>query len=130
MEMSWTGKKDKNKCNQYQWPQSPLSLPAQHWQIWRKALRKCFIHPMKTDARELQMPLGDWEKDATSTWQWFYSDEEDSLYKQEGLLWYEFRPEQRRRRRQPDRQYEIVLSTQEKSRLSSYALWMHKTTTV
>ncbi len=111
-EMSWTGKKDKNKCNQYQWPRSPPSLPARHWQIWRKALRECFIHPMKTDARELQMPLGDWEKDVTATWQWFYSDEDDSLYKREGLLWYEFRPQQRRRRRQPDRQYEIVLSTQ------------------
>jgi hypothetical protein len=96
-EMSWTGKKDRNKCNQYQWPRSPPSLPARHWQIWRKALRSCFLPPMKTDKRELQMPLGDWEKDVTSTWQWFYSTEDDSLYKREGLLWYEFRTQQMRR---------------------------------
>ena len=81
--------------------------PIKTLAIWRKALKECFLHPMKIKERELNMPLGDWEKDVTSTWQWFHYDEEDSLYKREGLLWYEFSPVQGRRRRlHTGRQYE------------------------
>ena len=38
---------------------------------------------MKLDERVLLMPLGDWEKNVTPTWTWFYSEEEDAIYKRD-----------------------------------------------
>jgi hypothetical protein len=110
-EISWKGIKDKNRCNQFQWPRSPSTLPAQYWQLWRRALTDCFLRQMKVEDRELRMPLGDWDKDAPSTWRWFYSSEEEMLFKREGLLWssYELnRHGQRRTRRNQDRQFDLV----------------------
>jgi ribonuclease HI len=104
---SWKGIKDKNKCNQFQWPRSPEALTTRHWQLWRKAINECFVDPTKLDERVLLMPLGDWEKNVTATWTWFYSEEEDSLYKREGLLWYQFDTARgQRRRRTQERLYE------------------------
>jgi hypothetical protein len=46
-----------------------------------KPLTECFLHPMKVADRELLMPLGDWDKHVSSTWRWFYSTENEMLYK-------------------------------------------------
>ena len=93
----WKGLKQKNRLNSIQWPRCPKSLSKQHWQIWRRALKLCFIHPMKLKERELNMPLGPWDRDVQSTWMWFYYDEDDHLYKREGLLWYCYEPKTGRR---------------------------------
>ncbi len=71
-DTAWKGIQDKNRCNQFQWPRIPPALSAQHWQIWRQTITECFLNPMKVAERELLMSLGDWDKDVTSTWQWFY----------------------------------------------------------
>ena len=86
-ETAWKGIKDTNRCNQFQWPCRPPELTARHWQIWRKTITEYFLNPMKVADRELVMPLGDWDKDIMPTWQWFYLQDEDMLYKREGLLW-------------------------------------------
>jgi hypothetical protein len=62
-EVAWTGIKDKNQCNHFQWPRLPPStLPMWYWQLWKKALTKCFLNPMKVAEKELVMLLGDWDK--------------------------------------------------------------------
>ena len=109
--ISSQGIRDINKCNHYQWPRSPSALSIRHWQIWRRALRNCFIDPMKTNTMELTMPLGPWEKDPEPTWTWFHSEEDNSLYKQEGLLWIEYCPVNLRRRRNRLRHYEMIPNT-------------------
>ena len=83
---AWKGIKDINKLNDYQWPRSPPSLSPIHWRLWRKALTVSFIDPMKLRSRDLVIPLHDWLIDATTHWRWFYSTQDDTLYKKEGLL--------------------------------------------
>ena len=62
---------------------------------------------MKLKERELNMPLEPWDQDVQSTWTWFYYDEDDQLYKREGLLWYCYEPKTVRRRRNQTRMYEL-----------------------
>jgi hypothetical protein len=115
-DTAWKGIQDKNRCNQFQWPRIPPALSAQHWQIWRRTITACFLNPMKVAERELLMPLGEWDKDVSSTWKWFYLRDEDMLYKREGLLWYRFTATQQGRRhtqrRNQDKHFEIVLATE------------------
>jgi hypothetical protein len=66
---AWKGIKDMKRCNQFQWPCRPPALTVRHWQIRRKTITDCFLNPMKVADRELVMPLGDWDKDITPTWQ-------------------------------------------------------------
>ena len=91
-EQAWNGKQDDNRVNDYQWPRAPKKLSKLHWQIWRKALQATFVDPMKTNKHELLMRLHDWNLDITKKWTWFYSLEDDMLYKREGLLWYSYTP--------------------------------------
>ncbi len=103
---SWKGVKQKNRLNSIQWPRRQTALSKQHWQIWRRAITLCFMHPMKLKEQELNMPLGPWDRETHSTWTWFYYEEDDQLYKREGLLWYCYEPKTVRRRRTQTRLYE------------------------
>jgi hypothetical protein len=105
---SWKGTKLTNQYNSIQWPRRQKSLSQRHWQIWRRAIKLCFLHPMKLHERALNMPLGPWDRDVKSTWTWFYFDEEDELYKREGLLWYCYKATNDRRRRHQPRWYELI----------------------
>jgi hypothetical protein len=71
---------------------------------------------MKVPDRELLMPLGDWDKYVSLTWQWFYSTEDEMLYKREGLLWSRFELNEQgqcRTRRNQDWQFDLVSSSEQ-----------------
>lgn len=110
---AWKGIKDSNKLNDYQWPRSPPTLSPIHWRLWRKALTASFIDPMKLRSRDLVIPLHDWLIDATRHWRWFYSVEDDELYKKEGLLWANYRSTNDARRRRDAQLYERVSTQRE-----------------
>jgi hypothetical protein len=64
-KQAWKGIKDDNGINNYQWPRAPKALSKLHWQLWRKAIQQTFVDPMKTQTRELPIPLHEWYIDIT-----------------------------------------------------------------
>ncbi len=58
--------------------------PPRHWELWQKALRKRFLP--QGSSRKLLDALGQWTRFPTR-WQWFYSPQQDRIYKQEGWTW-------------------------------------------
>ena len=68
-----------------------------------------FVDPMKTKKHELLMQLHNWKLDITTKWMWFYSSEDNMLYKREGLLWYSY--EQTTNAQRHNRMYECIPNT-------------------
>jgi hypothetical protein len=58
---------------------APTSISPSHWQIWQKALIRCFLNPA-SQRRTLQVDLGIWLPSTLTTWEWFYSPEERHIY--------------------------------------------------
>jgi hypothetical protein len=81
------GRRDPVSGIEHEWPRNPRKLADRFWELWNKALRKCFLAPRSS--RTLRSPLGRWDR-FPSRWQWFYSPAEDRLYKQEGWMWRAF----------------------------------------
>ena len=61
------------------WPRKPPSLPASHWNLWKKALTKCFLTTGNSH-RTVRQNLGQWLPAITSSWDWFFSPSESRLY--------------------------------------------------
>jgi hypothetical protein len=76
LEISWDALygKTNTRPRKYGWPRMPSHLSPSHWQIWQKALTRCFLNPAS------QVDLGAWLPTARSTWEWFYSPEECRIY--------------------------------------------------
>ena len=84
---AWLGRRDPSCGTEFSWPRVQKKLPERYWTLWQKALRKCFQAPRSARAsRELLDKLGRWSR-FPGRWQWFYSPQEDRLYKLEGWMW-------------------------------------------
>lgn len=64
------------------WPRRPPSLPLSHWNLWRRALEKCFLK--RHTNRELRFSIGSWLPVSLESWHWFFSPAETRLYHAEG----------------------------------------------
>jgi hypothetical protein len=78
---AWQGQRDHSSGKEYSWPRVQSKLPSHYWELWQKALRLCFL------VRGVRM--GPWTR-FPPHWQWFYSPQEDRIYKQEGWMWRPF----------------------------------------
>jgi hypothetical protein len=84
---AWQGRRDPSSNAELSWSRVQKRLPERYWTLWQKALRKCFQSPRSARAsRELLDKLGRWSR-FPERWQWFYSPQEDRLYKLEGWMW-------------------------------------------
>ena len=63
----------------YDWPPQPPP-PKNWWNIWRKALKSCFL----TNSNTLIEPLGSWyASDPADKWDWFLTEDQDKLWLQQ-----------------------------------------------
>jgi hypothetical protein len=81
LEISWDALygKTNTRPRKNGWPRMPPQLSNSHWQIWQKALTRCFLNPA-SQRRTLQVDLGTWLPTARTSWEWFYSPEECRIY--------------------------------------------------
>jgi hypothetical protein len=85
---SYNGRRAIQFLHQYEWPRDPPSLPKAHWDLWKKALTKCFLrHDTDENERRLMHPLGNWLTDPTTHWKWFYDHQSESLFTPSGDSW-------------------------------------------
>lgn len=80
---AWQGRRDPLSGTEYSWPQVQRRLLSHHWELWWKAIRQCFL------VRGSSRILHEWYRLPTN-WQWYYSPQEDIIYKQEGWMWRPF----------------------------------------
>jgi hypothetical protein len=80
---AYNGKR--NRVRDLGWPRLPPSLPRTSWNLWRRAIDRCFLHPHSSH-RQLRRPLGEWLPVARPSWLWFFSPGECRLYHSEGPL--------------------------------------------
>ncbi|MGL5934283.1 MAG: hypothetical protein ACRCZI_01520, partial [Cetobacterium sp.] len=85
---SYNGRRTNQFLHQYEWPRNPQTLPNAHWNLWKKALTKCFLR-QDTDKNErsLTHPLGKWLVDPAKHWKWFYDHQSETLLKTSGGAW-------------------------------------------
>ena len=69
-----------------QWSRSPIKLSTSFWELWKKAIRKSLV---KNYSRQLELSttLGTWQPESLSKWKWVFSEDDNRIYHQEGLLW-------------------------------------------
>jgi hypothetical protein len=85
------------KINDFVWPKQGNPTNSD-WEIWRTIIRKVFNHD-----NILLTKLGPWIHNESSIW--YFSPEEECLYKKEPQSWLKFCPVKRRTR---DTYYELV----------------------
>jgi hypothetical protein len=83
---AWKGLAKVTSLNAYQWPRRP-PLTTQHWSLWQRALQETFLHLSSTNERKLRQPLGMWDADVRTNWQWLFSATENRIYYREGTEW-------------------------------------------
>ena len=81
---AWQGCGDPSRGTEFLWPRVQTKLPDRYWTLWQKALSKCFL--VSGSSRDLRDTLGRWSR-VPPSWQWYYSPQEDRLYKKELWMW-------------------------------------------
>ncbi len=76
--MSWNGYSTDSAGTEYEWPLHG-SPNNQAWNLWRSALRECFLTLQETQ-QLLRQPLGYWTEPTPRHWHWFYSPSTDRVY--------------------------------------------------
>jgi hypothetical protein len=82
---AWKGIREERGGSQYEWPRTQLSLSIEHWEQWRRALKKAFLSRPTT--RSLKEQLLEWIDGVPTYWKWYFCPVEDRLSAKEGLLW-------------------------------------------
>jgi hypothetical protein len=89
---SYHGRRATQFLHHYDWPRDPPSLSKAHWDLWKKAVTKCFLrYDTDENERKLMHPLGSWLIDPTTHWQWFYDHISNSLFTPNGDSWHQYR---------------------------------------
>ena len=81
---AWQGCRDLSRGTEFVWPRVQQKLPDRYWTLWQKAISKCFL--VSGSSRALRDKLGRWSI-IPPRWQWYYSPQEDRLYKKERWMW-------------------------------------------
>ena len=68
------------------WPRAPPQLSSTHWNLWKKAITKCFLRTGTTQ-REIRHNLGNWLPGIRETWEWFWSPSDNRLYHRQGFYY-------------------------------------------
>ena len=94
---AWDGELDEERPVYYEWPHQP-SPPPRDWQLWRRLLGQM----AKPGApRVLQNPLQEWTDDESGSWRWFFSRQENTLFRRRETGDFDlYRPQGRRLRYQ------------------------------
>ena len=94
---SYLGQCGNGLRNDLEWPRVPSTLPRPFIAIWKNALRELFIIPyaIKNTRRRLSRELGPWTGPNADKWIWYFSNEEDRVYRRscdEWLVYFSARP--------------------------------------
>jgi len=82
-EEAYTGVRSQHKIHNYNWPKPPPYLSQSgFWNLWQKALTKCFIR--NTTRTRLWHPLGTWLVDPGIHWPWMFHEDTGTLYNKVG----------------------------------------------
>ena len=69
----------------YEWPRDPPRLSKDHWDLWKKALDKCFLsNGTNENERRLATPLGNWLINPSTHWLWYFQPTTGYLFKRDG----------------------------------------------
>jgi hypothetical protein len=87
-EQAYNGKRADQHLHNLEWPRQPHTLSKSHWDLWKKALTKCFLwHDSDQNTRRLQHPLGNWLVDPTRYWKWYYHASSNKLFTKSQEFW-------------------------------------------
>jgi hypothetical protein len=78
---AWQGQRNASCGAEQKWPRVQTMLPKECWDLWRKALRSCFLG--RGSSRTLRECMGRWHR-FPKRWLWCCSPQEDRLCKKEG----------------------------------------------